>query len=138
MALLQGVLSDTRPTLDDIRPWQRRTRHFDAAKAPGARHGLGGEEEAVQDTLGRLRALCREQGRPLAEVALAWTVANPALSCSLVGSRTVAQLEANLRAVERPLANDVLARLDAITGPLKQRLGPSFDYYERPENDRTL
>jgi hypothetical protein len=49
----------------------------------------------------------------------------------------VAQLEANLRAVEQPLAPDVLARLDAITKPLEERLGPSFDYYESPENDRT-
>jgi len=45
-----------------------------------------------------------------------WTVANPALTCSLVGSRTVAQLEANLRAVAWPLAADVMARLNAITG----------------------
>ena len=36
MAPLQGVLTDRHPTLDDVRPWQRRTRHFDAAKAPDA------------------------------------------------------------------------------------------------------
>jgi aryl-alcohol dehydrogenase-like predicted oxidoreductase len=137
MALLQGVLTDAHPTLADIRPWQRRTRHFDAAGAPGARHGLRGEEEAMRETLDRIRGLCREQGRTLSELALAWTIARPGLACSLVGSRSVAQLEANLRAVERPLSADVVARLDEITGPLKERLGPSFDYYESPENDRT-
>ena len=66
-----------------------------------------------------------------------WTLANPGLTCSLVGSRTVAQLEANLRAVAQPLAADVMARLNAVTQPLKERLGRSFDYYESPENDRT-
>lgn len=137
MALLQGVLTDAHPTLADVRPWQRRTRHFDARGAAGARHGLPGEEQATQDALGLLRALCREQGQTLSELALAWTIANQDLACSLVGSRSVAQLEANLRAVERPLAPDVLARLDEITRPLKERLGPSFDYYESPENDRT-
>jgi aryl-alcohol dehydrogenase-like predicted oxidoreductase len=137
MALLQGVLSDAHPTLAQVRPWQRRTRHFDSAGAPGARHGLRGEEQATQEVLDLLRALCREQGRSLSELALAWTVANRSLACSLVGSRSVAQLEANLRAVEVPLANDVLARVDEITRPLEERLGPSFDYYEAPENDRT-
>ena len=137
MALRQGVLTDHYQTLDDVRPWQRRTRHFDAAKAPDARHGLRGEEEATRSTLGELRALCRDHGHTLAELALMWTVANPALTCSLVGSRTVAQLEANLRDVARPLAADVVTRLNAVTQPLKERLGRSFDYYESPENDRT-
>jgi aryl-alcohol dehydrogenase-like predicted oxidoreductase len=137
MALLQGVLTDRYPTLDDIRPWQRRTRHFDAARAPDARHGLPGEEEATRSALSELRALCRDQGHTLSELALMWTVANPALTCSLVGSRTVAQVEANLRAVAQPLSGDVVARLNAITHPLKERLGQSFDYYESTENDRT-
>ena len=43
----------------------------------------------------------------------------------------------NVRAVERPLPPGIVARLNAITDPLKERLGPSFDYYESPENDRT-
>jgi aryl-alcohol dehydrogenase-like predicted oxidoreductase len=137
MALLQGVLTDRHPTLDDVRPWQRRTRHFDAARAPDARHGLHGEEEATRSALSELRALCREHGRTLSGLALAWTLANPGLTCSLVGSRTVAQLEANLRAAAPPLAADVVARLNGITPPLKERLGRSFDYYESPENDRT-
>jgi len=137
MALLQGVLTDAHPTLADIRPWQRRTRHFDAARAPDARHGLHGEEEATRSALSELRALCREHGRTLSGLALAWTLANPGLTCSLVGSRTVAQLEANLRAAAPPLAADVVARLNGITHPLKERLGRSFDYYESPENDRT-
>jgi myo-inositol catabolism protein IolS len=137
MALLQGVLTDRHPTLDDVRPWQRRTRHFDAAKASDARHGLPGEEEATGSALSELRALCHEHGHTLSELALMWTVANPGLACSLVGSRNVAQLEANLRAVARPLPADVMARLNAITQPLKERLGRSFDYYESAENDRT-
>jgi len=63
--------------------------------------------------------------------------ANPDVACTLVGSRSVEKLEANVRAVEHPLPARIVARLNAITDPLKQRLGPSFDYYESPENDRT-
>jgi aryl-alcohol dehydrogenase-like predicted oxidoreductase len=138
MALLQGVLTDRYPTLDDVRPWQRRTRHFDAAKAPDARHGLPGEEEGTRNALGELRALCRAHGHTLSEMALMWTLAIPGLTCSLVGARTAAQVEANLSSVAQPLPADVMARLNAVTQPLKERLGRSFDYYESPENDRTL
>ena len=32
---------------------------------------------------------------------------------------------------------EMVTRLNAITDPLKERLGRSFDYYEGPDNDRT-
>jgi myo-inositol catabolism protein IolS len=137
MALLQGVLTDLYPTLDDVPAWQRRTRHFDARKTPAARHGMPGEEEATRGTLSDLRSFCRETGRTLADLALAWAVANPAVACTLVGSRSADRLRANVRAVQQPLEAGVVERLNALTDPLKQRLGPSFDYYESPENDRT-
>ncbi len=137
MALLQGVLADLYPTLDDVPPWQRRTRHFDARKTPAARHGLPGEEEAMWQALSDVRAVGRETGRSLPDLALGWAAANPGLCCNLVGSRSVDKLEANVRAVEQPLPAEVVARLNEVTDPLKQRLGRSFDYYESPENDRT-
>jgi len=137
MALLQGVLTDARADLASIRPWQRRTRHFDAAKAPAARHGGSGYEDEMRRTLAAVSDLCRELGRPLSEVALAWTTARPDMTCSLVGCRTVAQLDANLRALEKPLEFEVVAALGAVTEPLREQMGPSFDYYEAPESDRT-
>jgi aryl-alcohol dehydrogenase-like predicted oxidoreductase len=137
MALLQGVLTDLYPTLDDIPVSQRRTRHFDARKNAAARHGLGGEEQATQQTLAALRAVCRDSGLTLPELALKWAVANRDVTCTLVGSRSVAKLEANVRAVEGPLSAETVERLNAITDPLKERLGRSFDYYEGPDNDRT-
>jgi aryl-alcohol dehydrogenase-like predicted oxidoreductase len=137
MALLQGVLTDLYPRLDDVPPWQRRTRHFDAHKAPAARHGLEGEEEAVAQALAEIRVVCRETGHTLPALALKWAVANRSVACTLVGSRSVEKLEANVRAVEQPLPAETVARLNAITDPLKARLGRSFDYYENPGNDRT-
>ncbi len=137
MALLQGVLTDLYPTLDDVPACQRRTRHFDARKTAAARHGTPGEEEATRQALSDLRSFCREAGRTLSELALGWAVANPGVACTLVGSRSLEKLEANVRAAERPLPPESVARLNAITDPLKRRLGPSFDYYESPENDRT-
>ncbi len=137
MALLQGVLTDRYPRLEDVPAWQRRTRHFDARKTEAARHGLPGEEEATGRALSALRGICREQGLTLPEMALRWAVANRDVTCTLVGSRSVCDLEANVRAAGQPLPADLVARLNAVTDALKQRLGRSFDYYEAPGNDRT-
>ena len=137
MALLQGVLTDLYPTLDEIPVWQRRTRHFDARRTPSARHGSCGEEEATREALAGIRAVCRDTGHALPELALKWAVANPDVTCSLVGARSITELAANVRAVARPLPAEVVARLNAITDPLEERMGPSFDYYESAENDRT-
>ena len=137
MALLQGILTDARADLGNVRPWQRRTRHFDAAKAPGARHGLPGHEDEVRRALAAVRELCRDLGRPLCEVALAWTLARPGLTCSLVGCRTVAQLEANLRA-----ASSRFRRPPSHASTRSHSRWPSAwarasTTTRRPENDRT-
>jgi NDP-hexose C3-ketoreductase / dTDP-4-oxo-2-deoxy-alpha-D-pentos-2-ene 2,3-reductase len=47
-------------------------------------------------------------------VALAWTLANPAITSPIVGPRTVAQLEGSLRALDVALSKETLAELDEI------------------------
>lgn len=137
MALLQGVLSDRYPTLDDIPIPQRRTRHFDARKNAEARHGERGAEEETAAALAEIRALAAGLGLTTSQLALKWSLANPAVGCMLVSSRSVRKLEDNVAAAAAPLPLDIVARLSAITEPLLAKLGPSFDYYETAANDRT-
>ncbi len=59
MSLLQGVLADIYPTLDDVPDWQRRTRHFDSRRTPHTRHGLTGVELETNDALGFHSRHCR-------------------------------------------------------------------------------
>lgn len=59
-------------------------------------------------------ALCKEVGEEPAHVALAWLLHNPAVTAPIIGPRTLAQLEANLRALDISLSPEVLAKLDAI------------------------
>ena len=59
-------------------------------------------------------ALCTEIGESEPNVALAWLLANPAITAPIIGPRTLAQLEGALRALEIVLSQDTLARLDAI------------------------
>jgi aryl-alcohol dehydrogenase-like predicted oxidoreductase len=77
--------------------------------------------EGVQARLAEKRAaveayekLCTEIGAGAGEVALAWLLAQPAVTAPIVGPRTTEQLETAERALEVDLDADVLARLDEI------------------------
>ncbi len=63
----------------------------------------------------RLYALLDEIGMPLPELALRFVISNPDISTVLMGARSVAEVEANVRAVEAgPLPADLLARIREI------------------------
>jgi myo-inositol catabolism protein IolS len=138
MALLQGILADNYPSLEDIPVWQRRTRHFNCKRTKECRHGENGAEEETMNALKDLRLICRDSGLSMAEIALKWILANSAITCTLVGSRNVRELEANINAVQDPLNKEIKTELDRITFPVMEKLGNHFDYYESAENDRTI
>jgi aryl-alcohol dehydrogenase-like predicted oxidoreductase len=58
-----------------------------------------------------------ESGLSMAEVALAWVTDRPGVSATILGARTVAQLEANLRAADLHLTAEQTAALDAASDP---------------------
>jgi aryl-alcohol dehydrogenase-like predicted oxidoreductase len=55
-----------------------------------------------------------ELGHEPGDVALAWLLHQPAVTAPIVGPRTQEQLDAAIRAVDVPLNEDALKRLDAI------------------------
>ena len=138
MALLQGILADIYPSFDDIPVWQRRTRHFNCNSTKECRHGEEGAEKETDIALKNIRRICKESGFSMAELAVKWIPGNPVITCMLVGSRNIKELEANVKAVNVPLSKEIKDELDRITLPVKERLGNHFDYYESAENDRTL
>jgi myo-inositol catabolism protein IolS len=137
MTLMQGVLADIYPTLATIPDWQRRTRHFNSKSCLLSRHGGDGAEEATTEALAAIRRIARQAGITMPDLAVKWALAQQGITCALVGSRTVRELEANLEAAAQPLDGNLLAALNKATEPLKKTMGPSFDYYESVENDRT-
>lgn len=72
------------------------------------------EQFAVIDEVNSVAA---ELGVSAATVALAWVQARPGVSSTLVGARTLPQLEANLAALDLDLEPDHLARLDEVSRP---------------------
>jgi aryl-alcohol dehydrogenase-like predicted oxidoreductase len=57
---------------------------------------------------------CEELGHDPADVALAWLLAQPAVTGPIIGPRTMEQLEGNLRSLDITLDEKALTRLDEI------------------------
>jgi L-glyceraldehyde 3-phosphate reductase len=101
--LAQGMLTDRY--LDGIPPDSRASR--DGSLSP---------EMLSEQALEKIRALdglARERGQTLAQMALAWTLRDPRVTSALVGASSVAQLEANVGALDRlGFSQDELAEID--------------------------
>ncbi len=64
-----------------------------------------------------LREVADELGRAPAQVALAWVMARPGVTSTLIGARTLAQLQSNIAATEVTLSAEQMARLDDASAP---------------------
>jgi aryl-alcohol dehydrogenase-like predicted oxidoreductase len=137
MTMLQGLLADLYPTLDDVPPYQARTRHFASRRSELIRHGEAGAEAETAAALAGIRRIAKEVGMTMSELATKWALAGQGITCCLIGARTVGKLEENVRAAAQPLPPDVMHRLNVTTQPVLDKLGDSFDYYESYENNRT-
>lgn len=62
-------------------------------------------------------AVAAEVERPVAQVALAWTMNRPGVAATLVGAREVSQLGVNIAATGLRLSSEQLSRLDKASAP---------------------
>jgi aryl-alcohol dehydrogenase-like predicted oxidoreductase len=76
--------------------------------------GPAGRDWDVIDAVARVAA---EVGVSSAAVALAWVRSRPAVTSTLIGTRTVEQLRANLASLDVTLAPEQLAALDELSAP---------------------
>lgn len=63
--------------------------------------------------LDALQAVAAEAGRSASQVALRWVLQRPGITAPIIGARTAAQLDDNLRTTEFALADEQVQRLDA-------------------------
>ncbi|MFW0756315.1 aldo/keto reductase [Pseudomonas sp. H11T01] len=70
---------------------------------------------AILETLEQVAA---EMGRPMAEVALAWTLAHKAVGATLVGASKVSQLQNNIAATDLCIGDAHLERLNEASAPV--------------------
>ncbi len=99
-------------------------KHRRQEQVPEGRFTLGNAGALYQDrywhadefdTVEALRPLADEAGVSLAHLAIGWVLAQPAVTAPIVGASRPEQLDDALAAVEKPLAPELLERLDGLT-----------------------
>jgi aryl-alcohol dehydrogenase (NADP+) len=69
------------------------------------------------EVIDAVQKIADQRAVSMAEVALSWVSARPAVSSTILGARTMGQLETNLRAAGLRLTKDETAALDAASDP---------------------
>lgn len=133
--LLQGVLSCRWSSSAEIPKMRRRTRHFKSART-GSNNGHEQHELLLFDFLDGLRELGRELDLAPAALALSWLVRRPGVTSVILGARNVAQLERNLQSAVVSLPEWAVARLEAMSMPLKKAMGTNADLWRSGSEGR--
>ena len=76
-------------------------------------------------TVAELEAFARERGCSVSRLAIAWTLANPAVQVAIVGARSAAHIEDSLSALELELSERELGEIDAIMAGSVPVAGPT-------------
>jgi aryl-alcohol dehydrogenase-like predicted oxidoreductase len=109
-------------------------KHDRSAPPPaGTRFTLGNAAENYQgrywhdrefDTVDALRAIADGLGVPLVTLAVAWVLANPAITAPIIGASRPDQLDASVAAASFVLEPEVKARLDELTAEYRRGDAP--------------
>lgn len=67
------------------------------------------------DAVERLEEIGRQHGATVAQMAIAWVLANPTVSSAIIGANSVTQLEDTMRGAEISLSSEEKAALDEAT-----------------------
>lgn len=78
----------------------------------------------ILETGRRVVQYCQEVGYSLPRLALQFALSEPRISSTLVGMRSTSQVADNLTAIDTPLPDDLLAAVQEIIRPVKNRSWP--------------
>ena len=79
--------------------------------------GPRSEDDHTWAVIDAVKEVADAAGTTSAAVALAWVDAQPGITSTILGARTVEQLQQNLAAVDLDLGADALARLTEVSTP---------------------
>jgi len=127
--LMQGLLTGKFASADEVPEDRARTRHYSGNRSQ-ARHGEAGAEAETFAALAQLRSLANDLGEPMADVALAWLLAQEGVTSVIVGGRNADQARRNTRAADLKLPQETLQQLSRATAALKQKLGRNADMWQ--------
>jgi aryl-alcohol dehydrogenase-like predicted oxidoreductase len=80
-------------------------------------HVAGPLTDHDYDLLDELQKIAKELSSTVAAVSLAWVQGRPGVTSTIIGARTMKQLDSNLAALELPLSADQIERLNKLSEP---------------------
>ncbi len=133
--LAQGLLTGKFATADEVPVGRARTRHFSHEREQ-TRHGQSGCERETFEAIYRVRAIADSIGQSMADVAMAWLLAQSGVTSVLAGARNADQARRNAKASDLVLSQETLDQLDKVTQDLKAALGREADLWAPPSESR--
>ena len=127
--ICQGLLTGKFATVDDVPDGRARSRLFSKDR-PEARHDEPGCEAEAFEAIDRIREMCAAAGVSMTAAALAWLLAQPAVTSVIAGGRNAEQTRQNARAGEVALPNEVLTALSDATETVKAHIGTNCDMWQ--------
>jgi aryl-alcohol dehydrogenase-like predicted oxidoreductase len=134
--LVRGIEADLLPVAEKYRmgviPWsplaggwltgryrkgQDLPESTRAQRVPGRYDMSKPANQAKLDAVEELALLAEDSGVTLIHLAIAFTLAHPAVTAPIIGPRTMEQLESQLGAADVRLGDDTLDRIDKIVPP---------------------
>ncbi|EDY85221.1 oxidoreductase, aldo/keto reductase family [Verrucomicrobiia bacterium DG1235] len=111
-----------------VTPWQalqgglltgkyRRGQAAPAGSRMADSSWLAEPEDAVFDKIEATEELAKEAGLSLTQYALAWALSQPAMASTIVGVKSMAQVEEAVKGASAVLSAEILERQEAITPP---------------------
>jgi len=85
-------------------------------------------DERRLDAVEQLISLAHEAGLSMTHLAMAFAISHPAVSCALLGARTMNQLDDLIAGMDVALPDDVLDRIDEIVPPGTNISSKDFGY----------
>jgi aryl-alcohol dehydrogenase-like predicted oxidoreductase len=92
-----------------------------------------GQDERTWQVVDAVRTVADGRGVPMAQVAIAWLSARPAVSSVILGARTLDQLAGNLAAADLTLSDEETLLLDEASQPVT----PDYPYGEPGQTQRS-
>jgi aryl-alcohol dehydrogenase-like predicted oxidoreductase len=112
-----GILAGRYERGSDPGPDARLGRLM-ASDQPGVRQWANSQlSDRNLDIADHVRKVADDLGTTPAAVALAWVRSRPQVTAVIIGPRTLEQLDQNLASLDLDLLDDVIARLDEVSGP---------------------
>jgi L-galactose dehydrogenase len=130
-------LNDT--TLTTLLPWLREKNVGIINACPVSQglltdHELPAWHPAPQDVRSACAAaarFCREHGTELARLALQFSLANPQIHTTLIGTADPTEIEQDVAWIAEPIDRDLMSQVEAILAPIKDKVWT----LGRPENN---